>query len=105
VLHTHAHTHRKHTKHTHLLAEVVADLNAVLDLGASGLLAVDVDGEVSIHQLHLVLVALGHTLGGKKNVIPRKSVPPLFVQSKLNLLRIQRESLSTHINKTEISSR
>ena len=36
------------------------DLNTVLDLGAIDLLAVDVDGKVSIHELHLVLVALGH---------------------------------------------
>ena len=78
-------TQTRRERHTHLLAEVVADLNAVLDLGALGLLAVDVDGEVSIHQLHLVLVALGHTFEKKewnpssqrpkKNGFPQKSAP------------------------------
>jgi len=52
---------KKPGKIKYLLAEVVTDLNTVLDLGVSDLLAVYVDGEMSIYQLHLVLEPLGHT--------------------------------------------
>ena len=44
-----------------LLAEIVADLNSVGDLRAINLVTVDVDGEMSVHEFHLVLVTLGHT--------------------------------------------
>eukprot|EP00961_Rhodomonas_salina_P121662 1638138-Rhodomonas_salina.2 len=44
---------------SHLLSQVVADLDDVLDLGALRLLAVDVDGEMRVHELHLVLVPAG----------------------------------------------
>jgi len=111
--HTHIHTHTHTHTQTHLLAEVVADLYAVLDLGASGFLAVDVDGEVSIHQLHLVLVPLGHTcqpqphISNIRNtlgthtpaslVLPSQTQSPLiFVLSNSileALLKIQRERL------------
>ena len=45
---------------SHLLSEVVADLDEVLDFGVSSLFAVDVDGKVSIYKLHLVFVAMGN---------------------------------------------
>jgi hypothetical protein len=48
---------RQHADHAHnLLAQEVADLHA-----RALVLNVDVDGEVGIHEAHLVLVALGHT--------------------------------------------
>jgi hypothetical protein len=45
----------------HLLAKVVTDLDLVVRLGARGLVARHVDGEMRIHHLHLVLEPLGHT--------------------------------------------
>ncbi len=44
----------------HLLAEVVADLNQVVGLRSGGLIAVDVDGEMCVYELHLILITLGH---------------------------------------------